>query len=154
MNNDELKALIARNPIHPKYGVPVPCTLICIVTGKETKYTAPEYIKGKIDAAGSLEALLSSYVCRGARKDGGGAPKAPKSTKTWKGKSLVDEKQDVKTDGTPIADVVPFKPMADIIHHEFKLRDGGTCDVFSPRTNPDQSNVIVHDFRKKVIAPN
>lgn len=157
MTDDQLKSLIARNPNHPKYGVPCPLILICNVTGKETKYTAPEYIKSKLDAAGSLEALLVSYKCKGAGKtttpntqsNSGersdqvptgvrtsllpkvdGAPKQaviPKSKQSWRGKTVVMGEIDKEA-------IAP----AEIIHREYKFKDGMSCHVYFPRQNSEQ----------------
>lgn len=143
MNDTEIKALIARNPNHPKHGVPVPLILICNVSGKETKYTAPEYIKGKIQAAGSLEALLKGYICKGAGKDAAGATKAP-TTRQWKGKDIVQK------EGAEKATEAKSAPV-DRIHREFKF-DGSSCHVYHDRQNPDQATEIEHDFRKKKVA--
>lgn len=143
MNETELQALIARNPINPKYGVPVPLILICNVTGKETKYTAPEYIKGKLDAAGSLENLLKSYKCKGAGKQGAkqGAtksdePEIPKSKQIWRGEAVSTKKETKQEDTAP----------TELMHREYKFKDGGNCHVYFPRQNPDQipDLVVVH----------
>lgn len=145
MNDTELQALIARNPNHPKYGVPVPLILICNVTGKETKYTAPEYIKGKLEAAGSLENLLRNYKCKGAGKEGAAtAPKSnvPKSKSTWRGETVNVEKKESK------AEEVSSGPV-DLIHRTFLTDNGPPCHVYHPRQNPEQLSEIEHDFRRK-----
>src|SRR5574344_2721421 len=69
MTDLEIQDLIKRNPINPKYGCPVPLIMRCNVSGAEKKYTAPEYIKRKLDNAGGLEKFLRTYVGRGANKD-------------------------------------------------------------------------------------
>lgn len=143
MNDTELQALLARNPAHPTHGVPCPLTLICNVTGKETKYTAPEYIKGKIQQAGSLEALLKAYKCKGAGKGGtAAAPKPskqsdvvvdeaghviPKSKQSWRGSSVNTGRVD-KPDGPP----------SELMHREYKFKDGGNCHVYFPRQSSEQ----------------
>lgn len=149
MNDTDLKSLIARNPNHPKHGVPVPLILICNVSGKETKYTAPEYIAGKIKATGSLEALLKAYVSKGAGKNAAGATKAP-SSRQWKGKDIIIKKGDEAPTPTEhsIAATAP-----DTVHREFQMDHGHTCHVYHQRQNPDQASEIVHDHRKKTVAP-
>lgn len=162
MDDTQLQALIARNPNHPKYGVPVPLILICNVTGKETKYTAPEYIKGKLDAAGGLEALLKSYKCKGAGKGepkspGAGASKSkppasdvegvdptiPKSRQTWRGTAVTME---VKA-----KDEEPSAPVDTI--HRLYVDDEGVSHAYHPRQNPEQLKENVHDHRRHKDRP-
>jgi hypothetical protein len=152
MNDTELKNLIARNPIHPKYGVPVPLIMICNVTGVEKKYTAPEYIKGKLDGAGGLENFLKTYVSKGAGKDAKGASKAPKvsTTKTWGGEAIIkpDVKVEVKEE--------PSTDPADTITHYYLNHDHGEDSISTtthPRQNPEQKKINVHDFRKNKSEP-
>lgn len=149
MNDTEFQELLKRNQANLRNGIPVPCILICNVTGKETKYTAFDYIKGKIEAAGSLEALLKGYKCKGANKDAKGASKAPvvkaskPTTRTWKGEA-VDKPI---AQGVPIS--VPGERPADMIHHEFFSADGHKSHTYHPRQHPDQPKDIVHDYRRK-----
>jgi hypothetical protein len=145
MSDTDLQALLARNPNHPVHGVPVPLTLICNVTGKETKYTAPDYIKGKIQQAGSLEALLKLYKCKGAGKSGA-APAAkkaapdvsgvdatlPKSRQTWRGNAVSTAKVDK-----------PDAPPAELLHREYKFKDGPPCNVYFPRQSSEQLSTLV-----------
>lgn len=145
MTDPELQELIKRNPINPKYGVPVPCILICNITGKETKYTAPEYISDKIKTAGSLEKLLSSYVCRGANKDAKAATK-PASTKTWQGENLV--KADTPTDKEAVS--------GDTITHYYLNHESGEdriSTVQHSRQHSEQKLISVHDHRKDKSKP-
>ena len=151
MNDTELKALVARNPINPKYGVPVPLIMICNVSGVEKKYTAPEYIRGKLDGAGGLENFLKAYVAKGATKDAKGATKAP--GKTWGGEAIIKEtspKPDVSDDKAPAKEMV-----LDIFLHDHHGEHTITKTT-SPRQNADRKTVVVHDHRKdksSIFAP-
>jgi hypothetical protein len=125
-----------------QYPFPVPLTLKCTVTGKEVTYTAAEYIKGRIEKAGSLELLRSTYVSKGANKPKDGAP-AAKSTRSWKGEEVI------KKTSTAPEQKVEEGPR---IHNIFKLDDDVECNVYVPQSNPDQLPTQTFDFRKKKVA--
>lgn len=134
------------NPIHPKHGIPVPLTLVCTVTGKVTKYTAPEYIRAKIAEAGSLEALLSNYVCKGARKKvSGGAigAGASKSGRTWKKEAIIKEDKPI------VKKQAESKESVEMVHYVYKMDGDVECNVYAPRANKDQPLNQTFDFRKK-----
>jgi len=48
--------------------IPLPLTLICNVTGKQVRWTNRKLIQKAIDKHGSLDAFLSAYVSKGAKK--------------------------------------------------------------------------------------
>jgi hypothetical protein len=152
MNDTELKALVARNPINPKYGVPVPLIIICNVTGVEKKYTAPEYIKGKLDGAGGLENFLKTYVSKGATKDAKGASKAPSvsTKKTWGGEDIIKDDKKKEEPAQESTDPV------DTITHYYLNHEHGEDFISTtshPRQNPEQKKINVHDFRKNKSEP-
>jgi len=133
------------NPINPTLGFPCPLTLKCSVTGDEVVYSDPEYIRGRIEKAGSLEILLKTYVSKaGKRQQREDAPPAPRvSGRMWKGE-LVQKPETVAVEASKPGANLP----ADIIHREFLL-DDGKCTVYSPRMNADEQKHIVYDHRKK-----
>ena len=115
------------NTIHPQYGIPVPLTLTCKVSGKVTVYTAPEYIKKCIEKWGSLENLIANYVCRECReKKGPGAAK-----KQWQGKAV--ETPQVEQSTTPID---PNKKDESVLVYSKKFfenkndTEGYVCNVY------------------------
>jgi len=135
-----------QNPIHPKHGVPVPLTLKCNVTGKITKYTAPEYIKAKVAEAGSLEKLLATYVSKGAR---GPSTKKPASTaskrgRVWNGKPT----EPVEAPSTPSDE--KSEPVV-TVHHVHTFEDY-ECNVYFQRQHPEQLLHQSFDHRRKKSA--
>lgn len=138
MTDLEIQDLIKRNPINPKYGCPVPLIMRCNVSGVEKKYTAPEYIKSKLDNAGGLEKFLRTYVGRGANKDA--CPvKAP---------IVLPVKEQVKIATTPQA---PSEMITRIFLYNRYGEDTVTI-VKHPRQNTEQFTMNVHDHRKDKTA--
>ena len=138
MTDLEIQDLIKRNPINPKYGCPVPLIMRCNVTGVEKKYTAPEYIKNKLEGAGGLENFLRTYVGRGANKDA--CPvKAP---------TVAPVKEQVKIATTPQA---PSEMITRFFLYNRYGEDTVTI-VKHPRQNAEQFTMNVHDHRKDKTA--
>lgn len=129
------------NPIHPKHGVPVPLTLTCTITGKITKYTAPEYIKAKIAEAGSLEKLLATYVSKGAKK---AAAPTKAAGRSWKGQSVAN----AQVNAAKLEFMQAVTAPENQIHNIFKLDDGVECNVYSFRQHSSQLNTQTFDQRK------
>lgn len=121
---------------------PVPLTLKCTVTGKEVTYTAADYIKGRIEKAGSLELLRSTYVSKGANKPKDGAA-ATKSTRSWQGEEVI------KKPSTTPAPKVEEGPR---VHNIFKLEDDVECNVYAPQSHSEQLPTQTFDYRKKKVA--
>ena len=123
--------------------VPCPLKLTCTVSGKVTMYTSREYILGKIQQAGSLEALLANYVCKAAR--GGQKPakaaKAP-TGRTWKGEEII--KKEEKTQEVPKDE----KPV-EMMHNTFKFDGGLECNVYSPKASSENLSHQTFDYRRK-----
>jgi hypothetical protein len=72
------------NPIDPRLGFPCPLTLTCTVSGNQVVYSNPDYIKKRIEKAGSLEALLKSYVSKeGKSQQKSSQPRALNSKASW-----------------------------------------------------------------------
>lgn len=121
------------NPIHPTYGFPVPLTLKCTVTGKENVFTDPDYIKQRIERAGGLEKLLSTYVCKAAKRE----MKAGTLTQEGEQKPAAIEPtpagaiREQWSNGT----VLTRRESGGRTHLEFKFKDGTFCNVYAPSTS-------------------
>lgn len=126
---------------------PCPLTLTCKISGKKVTYSDPEYIKARIEKAGSLEALVSNYVSRSAKGELNrqGKPVQPKG-KSWKGEQIAAPAP-AKPQDPDTGEKVP------IVHHVFKI-DSGECNVYFPRQHPDQLLHQTFDLRPKRERPN
>jgi len=134
------------NPIHKEYGFPCPLTLTCTVTGDSVVYSDPEYIKGRIEKAGSLEILIKTYVSKaGKRQLNVGKP--AKQGRSWKGSEIIQS--------TEIKDI-PEQTSPERISILFLQDSGGfhwISRVDCGRQNSEQKPITVHDHRKDKSSP-
>jgi hypothetical protein len=135
------------NPIHKEYGFPCPLTLTCTVTGDSVVYSDPEYIKGRIEKAGSLETLVKTYVSKAGKRQLNGA-KPAKQGRSWKGSEIIQPTTEVKE--------IPAQTSPERISILY-LQDRGDFSWISrvdcARQNPEQKAVTVHDHRKDKSSP-
>jgi hypothetical protein len=147
------------NPIIPSLGFPYPLTLTCIITKKENTFSDIDYIKKRIEKAGSLDNLYKTYVCKAGKKIqkeqlGGVAT----DREPGKGTSVInptDESVDHSgrcrqashdqlttgtlhqsetwTTGTVVTTDEYDTPRGRIVHRSFKHKDGTVCNVYAPK---------------------
>jgi hypothetical protein len=124
----------------PTLNYPCPLTLKCTVTGESVTYSDPEYIKTRIEKAGGLEQLMTTYVSRAGKRQLKG-PTPVVSGKTWKGEPIavaIDsglmEAKDSST-GLTIMEQAFVEDGVKMVHREFvsKLKDTvWICHVYAP----------------------
>jgi hypothetical protein len=146
------------NPIIPSLGFPYPLTLTCIITKKENTFSDIDYIKKRIEKAGSLENLYKTYVCKAGKKIQKEQQLRGVATdrKPGKGTSVTtptDESVDQSgrcrqashdqlttgalhqsetwTDGTVVT--TDECDNGKTVHRSFKHKDGVICNVYAPK---------------------